>query len=242
MTGSPVYYAVGDVHGRDDLLAQMHERIAAMHGARHARRRGVIVHLGDYVDRGPWSKKVVDRLIKGLPGFDFVCLKGNHEAMMLSYIETGDAELGLQWLLNGGQNTVESYGESCDRGLPDAARLRHAVGKKHLKWLASLPLYYETDHYFFVHAGVLPDRPLAEQKEKDMLWIRHAFLESTEDYGRCVVHGHSPADAPEVRANRINLDTGAVWTGRLSCAALDGAAEPRLLIVDGPRIEDLRRG
>ncbi|MFP4002282.1 MAG: metallophosphoesterase family protein [Alphaproteobacteria bacterium] len=231
MTERPVIYAIGDVHGRDDLLERLYGQIQADAERRYWNRVRRIVHLGDYVDRGPASRQVIERAIAGLPGFESVCLKGNHEDMMLSYLETGTRWDAEQWLINGGLETLESYGAA---GEPlDIIAVRDAIGERHWRWLEGLKLSHREPGYFFVHAGIVPGRPLEEQEEKDLLWIRYAFLNSREDHGVRVVHGHTPVDAPEVRPNRINLDTGAYFSGHLTCAVFDGTENggaPRFLM------------
>jgi serine/threonine protein phosphatase 1 len=233
MAQRAVIYAIGDVHGRDDLLERLHGIIRADAGRRYPDRACRIVYLGDYVDRGPASAGVIERLMAGLPGFESICLKGNHEQMMLSFLETGELHDARQWLVNGGRETLESYGMGAAADPYDVRAVREAVGERHLHWLNNLALTHREPGYLFVHAGILPGRPLDRQEEKDLLWIRHAFLESTADHGVRVVHGHTPVDAPEVRPNRINLDTGAYYSGHLTCAVLDGTegeGAPRFLM------------
>ncbi len=231
MTEGPVIYAIGDVHGRDDLLERLYGLVSADAARRYPDRARRIVHLGDYVDRGPASAQVIDRVMAGLPGFDTVGLKGNHEDMMLSYLETGGRREAEQWLVNGGVETLASYGVAA-RPL-DIEAVRVAVGERHRRWLERLKLSHRESGNFFVHAGIMPGRPLEEQEEKDLLWVRYAFLESREDHGVRVVHGHTPVVAPEVRPNRINLDTGAYCSGHLTCGVFDGTENggaPRFLV------------
>lgn len=229
----PVIYAIGDVHGRDDLLGRLHGLISADAARRYPARPRLVVHLGDYVDRGPDSAAVIERLMSGLPGFPFVCLKGNHEDMMLSWLETGERWDVENWLINGGLETLASYGMAANADFYDVRAVRAAVGERHWNWLKALKPCHREGDLFFVHAGIVPGRPLGAQLEKDMLWIRYAFLQSSADFGVRVVHGHTPAPAPEVRANRINLDTGAYYSGRLTCAVFESTdrdADPRFLM------------
>lgn len=207
-------YAVGDVHGclalLDDLLAKV-----ATHAAGRPHR---LVMLGDYVDRGTDSKGVVARIRSlGRPrGRDVVCLKGNHEDMLLQAAADPAALPG--WLLNGGDATLASYGVADAAGIPAADR----------DWMAGLPTSFEDDRRCFVHAGLNPDVPeRAAQSDGDRLWIREPFLESDRDFGRLVVHGHTPRRTgwPEVRRNRVNIDTAAVYGGRLTAAIFDDAAD-----------------
>lgn len=232
MTGEPVIYAIGDVHGRDDLLERLYGLILADAGRRYPDRARRIVHLGDYVDRGPGSAQVIDRVMAGLPGFNSICLKGNHEDMMLSCLETGRHWETELWLANGGRKTLESYGLRDPERHHDVEAAREAVGEHHWNWLKSLKPSHREHGWFFVHAGIDPGRPLDEQDEKDLLWIRYAFLNSTADHGACIVHGHTPVNAPEVRPNRINLDTGAYYSGHLTCGVFDTGMNgaPRFLM------------
>lgn len=228
-----IHYAVGDIHGRDDLLERMHERIVADHRLRRPDARGVIVYLGDYVDRGANSAGVIDRVMRGVPGFNSVCLKGNHEDWMLGCLETDDRDFWLSWLDNGGYETLGSLGVEVRFGEYDPLALARAIGAKRLAWLSALKLTYRAGGYLFVHAGILPGRPLEEQEEKDLLWIRRAFLDSDEDHGVCVVHGHTPTKLPELKANRIGVDTGPTWHGNLTAVVLGEAEGPRFLTVSG---------
>ncbi|MCC7274355.1 MAG: metallophosphoesterase [Alphaproteobacteria bacterium] len=221
-----VVYAVGDVHGRDDLLAARHARIVAAAAARPAARR-VLVHLGDYVDRGVHSRRVIERLAAGPPdGFEAVPLQGNHEAFLLRFLDT--VEAGPGWLMNGGAATLASYGvappDPRDTDELEAARraLRAALPDHHLAFLQRLrPLHQEGD-YLFVHAGIRPWAPLDRQVPADLLWIRAPFLDWTKPFGPIVVHGHTITAEPDVRSNRIGIDTGAYASGILTCLVLDG--------------------
>jgi serine/threonine protein phosphatase 1 len=228
-----IHYAIGDVHGRDDLLEALHERIAADRRARHGDARAVIVHVGDYIDRGACSREVIDRLMRGVPGFDSICLKGNHEDLMLACLETDAPHVWSMWLGNGGYETAQSFGLSVESGEYDPLALAKALGGERLAWLQSLKLYHRVGDYLFVHAGIVPGRRLEEQEEKDLIWIRHSFLNSKRDHGFRVVHGHTPADEPELRPNRIGIDTGATFRGELTAVALSDTEEPRFLTVSG---------
>lgn len=218
-------YAVGDIHGRDDLLAAVHGAIAEDMAAQPA-ARSVVVYLGDYVDRGPESFEVLDRLIHGrLPGVRSVHLKGNHEQMMLDFL-SGVPETA--WLMNGGDATLASYGVPPPHPwveAPELARvralLRAAVPEIHLQFLRALELSFRSGDYLFVHAGIRPGRPPEDQEARDLLWIRGPFLSSSQDFGVRVVHGHSISPEPEIRPNRIGIDTGAFHSGRLTCLVLE---------------------
>ncbi len=221
-----VLYAIGDIHGRTDLLHELLtliERDAAAVGG----RRKTLVFLGDYVDRGPDSRGVIDFLSARLPNeFDAHFLKGNHEQFLLDFLD--DPTWLDAWLHNGGEATLLSYGVDVDglkrRGPePEAWReaFRRAIPEQHLRFLRRLELQYQVGDYVFVHAGVRPGVPLSEQRPADLLWIRHEFLRSQEPFGKIVVHGHTPERAPVVRSNRIGIDTGAVFTGCLTALRLE---------------------
>lgn len=219
-------YAVGDIHGRSDLLADLRGRILedARRSRAHAR---TIVYLGDYVDRGRGSSDVLDILInEPLPGFQSVHLKGNHEDLMLRFLSAPRDEV---WLINGGDATLESYGVTGPWMAVDSVsladlrrRLQQALPEAHLRFLLNLRPHHTVGDYFFVHAGVRPGIALEQQRPEDLLWIRGRFLDSAADFGKRVVHGHSIAPRPEVRPNRIGIDTGAFATDRLTAAAFEG--------------------
>jgi serine/threonine protein phosphatase 1 len=227
-------YAVGDIHGRAGLLSEMHGLILADAATSDAERR-VVVYLGDYVDRGLESRQVVDVLLdEPLPGFESVHLKGNHEEFMLVFLE--DTGVGTGWLNNGGNATLYSYGVGLDEAAGVAERLEAArvdlaskLPPRHLGFLGSLRLTHEEGDYLFVHAGIRPGIPLERQHEEDILWIRDDFLDSTRDHGKIIVHGHSITTDPEVRPNRIGIDTGAFGSGTLTCLVLEGAEREFLL-------------
>ena len=216
-------YAIGDVHGCADRLLGLHQQIerdAAASPAEH----GLVVHLGDYIDRGPDSAKVVRRLLElaSLAGMAVVNLRGNHEQMMLDALRDGDGE-ATQWLRNGGDATLASWGVAPN----DPAAWPGAIAPAELAFLQALPLYHRVDGYVFVHAGLRPGRPLAAQSVEDMLWIRDGFLDhlgpilpEAPDVG--VVHGHTPALRPSRGVRRLGIDTGAVMGGVLTCAVLEG--------------------
>jgi Calcineurin-like phosphoesterase len=220
-------YAIGDIHGRVDLLADLHRRIED-DAQRNAKPRLVVVYVGDYVDRGLQSRAVLDLLIEDpLVGFESIHLKGNHEAMMLQFLT--DARAASGWLEIGGNATLLSYGvkpkedQSLLKRLAEAQELlQRSLPPSHRQFLEDLKLHHTEGDYLFVHAGLKPRVPLDEQRERDLLWIRDDFLESTVDHGKTVVHGHSISWEPEVKANRINVDTGAFASGVLTALVLDG--------------------
>ena len=234
-------YAVGDVHGRLDLLEELYEQIRA-HAARHPAQRQVLLHLGDYVDRGPDSRGVILRVKAELAGFETVALKGNHEQMMLDFLEEGSGDALEIWLRNGGAAALESFGIDTDLDSVDREEAIASVGPDILRWLSTLVRSHREGGFFFAHAGVRPGVPLNRQRPEDLIWIRERFTDSDEDFGLRIVHGHSPSEAPVVRRNRIGIDTGAVWTGRLTAAILDPDRpldEPAFLMTAGPTLDEL---
>jgi serine/threonine protein phosphatase 1 len=217
-------YAVGDVHGRADLLSDLHRRIAR-DAEKASESRRVLVYLGDYVDRGPDSAGVIDQLVdSSMPGFEQVFLMGNHEEFFLQFLD--DPAVGDLWVRNGGDATLASYGvEAGDTetaaGLAEACeQLRQKMPSKHLTFLKKLGVTHSEGDYLFVHAGIRPGVPLDKQSEDDLLWIREPFLEASDEREFVVVHGHTPVDEPQVHDNRIAVDTGAVWSDRLTAVVL----------------------
>lgn len=221
-------YAIGDIHGRADLLAHLHEMIAADSAAR-GDANIIIVYLGDYVDRGPDSRRVLE-LAAGDHGAGFrtIALGGNHEAMMRDFMADPLRHHG--WLANGGDATLRSFRIAVPsefgpaEKLTEAAHLlSHAMRREETEFLAGLRLSYRLGDYFFAHAGVRPHVDLDVQVSEDLLWIRRPFLESDADFGAVVVHGHSVRPEVEIRCNRIGIDTGAYATGCLTALGLEGA-------------------
>ena len=219
-------YAIGDVHGRLDLLQQLLGQIE-----RDNRARGpattYLVLLGDLIDRGPDSKGVIDQLLLSPPRFATpVYLKGNHEEFLLSVLEGEDQMVG-SWLTYGGYECAESYGVS--RGwtlnVPSAEvaeRLRQAVPASHRTFLREMADSFQFGDYLFVHAGIRPGVPLDRQNSKDLRWIREGFLDNRSDHGVMVVHGHTIVEKAEQHSNRIALDTGAYRSGVLTALGLEG--------------------
>ena len=220
-------YAVGDIHGRSDLLRAMHGLILA-DAARRPTPRKLVVYLGDYVDRGNDSSGVIELLLnQPLPGFEHVHLRGNHEDILLTFLD--DLSIGPNWLTYGGRETLESYGIAAPEAQAEPAELERAqlalhanLPRAHLDFLRALPLAHAEGGYFFVHAGIRPGVPLERQHQDDLLWIREEFLESQADFGCVVVHGHTITAAPEVRHNRIGVDTGAFFSDHLTCLVAEG--------------------
>jgi serine/threonine protein phosphatase 1 len=210
-------YAIGDVHGCADRLAALHRLVADDARARPAKRT-VLVHLGDYVDRGPDSAGVLEVLLAPppVPGAEAINLIGNHEVMMLDAADPlahpGAWEF---WLDNGGTETLASY------GAVDHAEPFSLVPERHLALLRRCPLHWSAGDYLFVHAGIRPEVPLDRQDPFDLIWIREPFLSFGGDLPLVVVHGHSPTATPAVRQNRLGIDTGACYGGALTCLVLE---------------------
>jgi serine/threonine protein phosphatase 1 len=200
-------YAFGDIHG---CLTQLKELISLCEADAND-QSARFVFLGDYIDRGPDSFGVVEYLIElqeHMPDH-VICLMGNHEDMLLAAADHSDWE--DRWLSNGGTETLKSYGVTHANQIP----------KDHIDWIRQLPKFHDDGLRFFVHAGVNPLYPLGQQEDFDLLWIREPFLSSSAGLGRLIVHGHTPTEdgKPDVRANRVNIDTGAVFGGPLTAAA-----------------------
>ncbi|WP_421740065.1 metallophosphoesterase family protein [Caulobacter sp.] len=221
-------YAVGDIHGRLDLLDRLIDWVAEDCRASRADVARFIIFLGDYVDRGPSSKGVIDRLLSlSIPGLSVIALRGNHEQMMLDVLDAPDK--GPGWARVGGNATLMSYGVKPPAGGADPAAwveavdaLRAAMPPSHVAFLRGLKPGVEFGDFFFVHAGIRPGRPIHAQTEQDLLWIRERFLNHKGSFERVIVHGHSTDTAPMVNDYRIGVDTGAYATGVLTCLRLDG--------------------
>ena len=222
-------YAVGDIHGRVDLLDRLHTMIREDAADVRPGFEKVVVYLGDYLDRGLYSRELLDLFLDDpLEGFESVHLRGNHDQCFLDFLV--DPEKEASWLRFGGDATVYSYGVRIpDDMMPDMRmvhirdRLLATVPQRHLAFLANLELTRVIGDFLFVHAGINPERPLSQQTPEDLMWIRKAFLESKRDFGKVVVHGHSVTSVPEVRQNRIGIDTGACYNNNLTCVVLEGA-------------------
>ncbi|MCB4820133.1 metallophosphoesterase family protein [Roseicella aerolata] len=211
-------YAIGDVHGCADQLAALHAQIAEDARLRPV-EQVVLVHLGDYVDRGEDSAGVLERLLAPppVPGAEVVNLLGNHEVMMLDACDPRSPPGALPfWLENGGAETLASYETSAEDPFWEA------IPREHLALLRGCALRWSAGDYLFVHAGIRPGVPLDRQDPFDLIWIREPFLSFEGDLPQVVVHGHTPAVAPSVRSHRIGIDTGACFGGDLTCLVLEG--------------------
>ncbi|WP_206242068.1 metallophosphoesterase family protein [Novosphingobium terrae] len=219
-------YAVGDVHGRFDLMQALMEKIAQHHADLPPTQGLHIIFLGDLIDRGPDSLKVLDYLAQAqrrMPGM--IVLLGNHEEVLLKVLE-GDQRALRSWLTFGGAQTLESMGVAVpgpDDDLDDClTAIRRALPMQLASWLRRLPLTAHSGDYFFCHAGVRPGVPLKRQKREDLLWIRDDFLTDQSGHGAVIVHGHSIHPQVDMHANRIGIDTGAYATGVLTALYLEG--------------------
>jgi serine/threonine protein phosphatase 1 len=230
--------AIGDVHGHIGKLEALLDRCTRYCAGRAMQ----LVFIGDYVDRGPDSRAVIELLLDLIarnPG-DVICLSGNHEAVVLAAAEgrldaLPDKPTMEVWLgrNGGGAATLANYGVAHARDLPP----------EHLAWMAALPLFHDDGMRFFAHAGVRPGRPLDQQRRADLLWIREPFLSYTGMFERLIVHGHTPVAArvPDLRANRLNLDSGAGYDGPLTAAVFDDRSrDPIALLNDSGDVRELR--
>lgn len=237
-------YAIGDVHGCADLLREVHDWIQA-DLAREQPSDWRIIHLGDYIDRGPQPRQVLDFLIQASADPRVISLCGNHDHYLVDFTSDMDTQYLDRWLTYGGTETFRGYG--IDPGLaalpihdpmrPEIHRaVMDAVPPEHLAFLNNLDLSAHLGDYFFAHAGVKPGTALNRQTKWDLMWMREPFLSSDQDLGAVVVHGHTISDDVLVRRNRIGIDTGAFHTGCLSCLVLDGANRG---VLTGPWVEPL---
>ncbi|HEX4368018.1 MAG TPA: metallophosphoesterase [Rhodopila sp.] len=211
-------YAIGDIHGCARQLADLHATIAEDLASRPI-ASALLLHIGDYVDRGADTAGVIARLVDGCPiqGMDMVNLMGNHESTMLDAL-SGERAAGTDWLFAGGKAALQSYGID-----PEGPRDQWAavIPDDHQDFLRNLLLMHREGGYAFIHAGVRPGIPLESQARDDLLRSRQPFLYSEADFGAVVVHGHTPVKTPVVRHNRIAIDTGAVFGGKLTCVVLE---------------------
>lgn len=243
-----VVWAVGDIHGRFDLLLPLVEAMVAdLHTSRADRK--MVIFLGDYIDRGPDSRGVL-RLLAGLSrsqGVEWRFLKGNHEQAMLEFLE--DPSKGARWCEYGGDRALQSWGlrvpelahrtEAWERV---AADLRHKLTKPKLAFLEDLELSVTVGDYFFAHAGARPGVALDRQMSEDLMWIRQPFLESPSEFEQVIVHGHTPTKAVHADHRRIGIDTKAYDSGVLSALRLEGRQRDLLQAVGACRTPTARYG
>ena len=217
-------YAIGDVHGRHDLLVQLLNVIIQHYPTLHPEpSKMTLIFLGDVIDRGPESRRCLEVIQRLVDSAQARMLLGNHEDMLLASLD-GNGVAQEAWLSNGGLATLSSYGieppDSSEDAFDFAARLQEAIPAEQVRFLRSLDVSYSSGSYFFVHAGVKPGVRISRQDERDLFSIREEFTQSEKWHGQVVVHGHSIVDTVDVRHNRIACDTAAYATGRLSCVCL----------------------
>ena len=224
-------FAIGDIHGCNSLLKKIHKKVLTK--SEKVMGNKILIYLGDYIDRGSKVKETIDTIINFKPmNFKCVFLRGNHDQMLLDFVNSKPESLTV-WLYNGGAETLKSY---CGREISDdllnssskkqqiREKFIKALPKKHLHFFNGLQFSYTWKDYFFVHAGIDPSRPLSKQRKTDMIWTRTPkFLASNQPFEKIIVHGHTPSKNVEKKINRINLDTGAVYSeyGKLSCMFID---------------------
>lgn len=226
-------YCIGDIHGRYDLLQALHALI--LEDSKNYSHPVTVVYIGDYIDRGPQSKEVIDYLLSNpFPLFQSVYLMGNHEQVLLEFLFSTNSQRAGAWFSFGGLSTLTSYGVQI-QGIPHAGvineirkEFKQKIPNNHVQFFQQMKACYEKGGYYFAHAGVKPKVPLVRQKEQDLLWIREDFLENELFHGKIIVHGHSITKEPVVRNNRIGIDTGAYHSGRLTCLVLE-ATEQRFI-------------
>ena len=217
-------YAIGDIHGQAALLDELLGMIERDGMGRPETK--VLVFIGDYVDRGTDSKGVIEQLVNLQADFTGHFLRGNHDQALLDFLANPNSF--PIWKDYGAEETLASYGVASPASDEEAAlrqtrdSLRKALPAHHLRFFETLKLSETIGDYFFAHAGVRPGTPLDRQEERDLMWIRDEFLNSRSDFGKIIVHGHTPANAPVMRPNRIGIDTGAYLTGRLTALVLEG--------------------
>ena len=230
-------FAIGDIHGCNSLLKKIQDKILKI--SDKAEGSKILIYLGDYVDRGPKVKETIESIINFKPkDFNCIFLRGNHDQTLLDFVNGKYDSLAI-WLYNGGAETLKSY---CGKGILDdllnnsfreqqiQEKFTKALPKKHLQFFNDLQFSYTWKDYFFVHAGIDPSRPLNKQQEIDMIWTRTSkFLTSNQPFEKIIVHGHTHSKNIEKKSNRINLDTGAVYSeyGKLSCMFIDAKENSR---------------
>jgi serine/threonine protein phosphatase 1 len=202
-------FAIGDVHGCFDKLRSLMKTIPV------DLSNDTLLFIGDYIDRAGDGPKVVDYILAVKKKYSgIVCLCGNHESMLLRYLEGIDEEM---YLFNGGSKTLAAYGISPSDGIK---KRKAKIPPEHMRFFESLLPYYETEDYIFVHGGLEPGLPLAQQSTHDLLWMRQEFIDSDYDFGKKVIFGHTHMKEPLIMPNKIGIDTGAVYGGRLTCLEL----------------------
>ncbi len=205
--GSQKIFAIGDIHGCAQELSDLIAKLPLDNNSK-------IVFLGDYIDRGPDSRNVIEQIIELSDQYEVVALRGNHEAMLLEFFNDPSSSMAGFFILNGGSATLASYIYQDNQ---------YQIPDEHMNFFNNLPYYHETEDYFFVHAGVPNikiDQIDVETHKHELLWIREGFLRSRFNWRKKIIHGHSPRPEPEIKKNRINLDTGCVFSGQLTAIEL----------------------
>lgn len=221
-------YAIGDVHGRLDLLDALLDSIRAER-ERDQLAAVQLVMLGDLIDRGPESAGVVERLLRRPPGIDEMhLLQGNHEEALLEILDGAHGQLP-GWIRYGGEQALKSYGLEDDIIFGDreqlVAKIHAGIPASHVRLFRSMVDYVRIGDYLFVHAGIFPGRPLEQQQGHDLRWIREEFLDDDRDHGMMIVHGHTISRGVDRRPNRIGIDTGAYMSGVLTALVLEGTTQ-----------------
>ncbi|MDO9106954.1 MAG: metallophosphoesterase family protein [Methylovulum sp.] len=222
-------YCIGDIHGRYDLLSALIEKIKQ--DAADFSGQFVMVYLGDFIDRGLFSRDVIDFILGDVQAdIDYIYLRGNHEQTLLDFLQ--EDSVGRSWFTYGGQATLSSYGVAVAKiptkredFLEIQSQLRNNLPETHYRFLAGTRVSYTLGSYFFVHAGINPHYSLARQNPEDMLWIRDEFTAFKKPFEKIIVHGHTVTDEPELLPNRIGIDTGAYATGVLTCLVLQSGQQ-----------------
>lgn len=224
-------YAVGDIHGRTDLLTTLEDAIIEDAATALPQTRLFLIYLGDFVDRGGDSRGVISHLLQPPPErFNRVLILGNHDLWMRDFIN--GAPVGGNWLQHGGAATLNSYGVKLDKHVAENERLADAqrrfsarVSPEHRQFLEDLELAFDLGDYYFCHAGIRPSLPLSRQTANDLLWIREPFLSWNGESNKVIVHGHTITEKPVVKRNRIGIDTGAFASEVLTCLVLEGTTQ-----------------
>jgi serine/threonine protein phosphatase 1 len=240
--GDCAAYAIGDIHGRIDLLNLLLERIREDIATRSMLERPLLIFLGDYVDRGPASREVIEQIMALRSSYTVVSLRGNHEDALLRFLT--DPTIGPDWVEHGGAQTLLSYGVQPPQKADPVPwadvrdRFADALPDSHLAFFQGLEHYAVIGDYVFAHAGVRPAVALEQQTTQDLMWIRKPFLEVEKAIDRVVVHGHTPADTPHMGRWRIGVDTGAYATGVLTAVRLMGTDRAFLSTRPTPLLPD----
>lgn len=224
-------YVIGDIHGCFALLMQLENQIYA--DAKMISGEKLIVYLGDVVDRGDRSSEVIEHLLsRPPPRFQRICLRGNHEHLMNSFLQNPSRD--APWLEFGGRQTLESYGvDLIEKARPRDLRMKITalIPDAHLSFLSDLPVSLELPDYYIAHAGINPDASLHDQTDRDLLWIREPFSSHNGPFEKVVVHGHTPQETATVTQHKISIDTGAYASGKLSAVRLQTGVGPKVFEV-----------